>query len=146
MKILNETYFKSKEELIQVADLLPYPFIVAEIKIDSNINDLYFNENLVNEFGYTTNEIKDVDGWFLKVYPDENYRNEVRDNFRKELEIARERGDKFVKIKAKLTSKNKTEKWYEIKALFINDFFVFAFVDINNEVLLQEELKKNKQK
>jgi signal transduction histidine kinase len=142
MKILNETYFKSKEQLIQVADLLPYPFIVAEIKIDSNINDLYFNENLVNEFGYTTNEIKDVDGWFLKVYPDENYRNEVRDNFSKELEIARENGDKFVKIKAKLTSKNKTEKWYEIKALFINDFFVFAFVDINNEVLLQEELKK----
>jgi signal transduction histidine kinase len=145
MKILNEIYFKSKEDLIQVADLLPYPFIVAEIKMDINVSNLYFNQNIVNEFGYSTDEIKNVEDWFLKVYPDENYRNEVRSNFRKELEIARASGSKFVKIKAKLTPKNKKEKWYEIKAFFINDFFVFAFVDINNEVILQEELKRTNQ-
>jgi signal transduction histidine kinase len=142
MKILNEIYFKSKDDLIRVADLLPYPFIVAEINMDTDISSLYFNQNLINEFGYLIDEIKHTDDWYLKVYPDENYRNEVRNNFNSALETARENGDKFVKIKARLTPKNKKEKWYEIKAFFINAFFVFAFVDINNEVLLQEELKR----
>ncbi len=142
MEIKQKDFFKSKESLISWANLLPYPFILAEIDVNSQFDNIYFNNNLVSEFGFTVSEIKDINDWFLKAYPSENYRNEVRINWRNQYQIALEKGENLVKIKAKVTSKFKIEKWYEIKAFFIDNLFVFAFVDINNEVLMQEELKK----
>ncbi|WP_395045361.1 sensor histidine kinase [Flavobacterium sp.] len=142
MEILQKDFFKSKESLISWANLLPYPFILAEINANSQFENVYFNDNLVSEFGFTVSEIKDVNEWFLKVYPNEDYRNQVRLNWQKEYQIAKIKGENLVKIKAKITSKTKIEKWYEIKAFFIENLYVFAFVDINNEVLMQEELKK----
>jgi len=138
----DEYHFKSKGDLIAMADLLPYPFAIAETNPENNVVDLYFNQNIIDEFGYTVEEINSVELWYENLYPNAEYREFVRQYFENEIEISRSKSEKFVKIKAKLTPKNQKEKWYEIKAFFINTFFVLAFVDINNEVLLQEELKK----
>jgi len=137
----DEYHFKSREDLVAMADLLPYPFAIAETNPESNITNLYFNQNIIDEFGYTVDEINSVELWYENLYPNAEYREFVRQYFENEIEISRAKKENFVKIKAKLTPKNQVEKWYEIKAFFINTFFVCAFVDINNEVLLQEELK-----
>ncbi|CAM4286887.1 sensor histidine kinase [Flavobacterium terrigena] len=140
--MIDEYHFKSKEDFVAMADLLPYPFAIAETNPESNIVELYFNQNILDEFGYSVDEINSVELWYENLYPNAEYREFVRQYFESEIEISRTKNEKFVKIKAKLTPKNQQEKWYEIKAFFINTFFVLAFVDINNEVLLQEELKK----
>ncbi len=137
----NEYHFKSREDLIAMADLLPYPFAFAETNPESNITDLYFNQNIIDEFGYSADEINSVELWYENMYPNVEYREFVKQYFENEIEIAKSKKERFVKIKAKLTPKSQKEKWYEIKAFFINTFFVCAFVDINKEVLLQEELK-----
>lgn len=138
-----ESIFKSKEDIIRVANLLPYPFIVTEIeRFDSSFESLFFNENLVEEFGYTTQDIPDVDTWYELLYPDVNYRNEIRESWNQKLLEAIENKERVVKIKAKLKPKDKEEKWYEIKTFFFDNFFVLAFVDINNEVDLQNRLSQ----
>ncbi|HKX86043.1 MAG TPA: PAS domain-containing sensor histidine kinase, partial [Flavobacterium sp.] len=136
-----ESIFNSKEDVIKVANLLPYPFIITEIEThDTSFESLFFNENLIQEFGYTVQDIPDVDTWYELLYPDENYRNEIRQVWNEKLNEAAAKNEKVVKIKARLKPKNKEEKWYEIKTFFFDNFFVLAFVDINNEVVLQHRL------
>ncbi len=138
-----ESFFKSKEEIINAANFLPYPFIVTEIeRFDSQFKSLFFNENLIQEFGYTTEDITDVDTWYELLYPDETYRNEIREAWNAKLIDSMAKNEKEVKIKARLKPKDKPEKWYEIKTFFVDNFFVMAFVDINNEVELQEKLSQ----
>lgn len=136
-----ESIFKSKADVIKVADFLPYPFIITEIEtFDSRFESLFFNENLIQEFGYTIKDIPDVDTWYELLYPDVNYRNEIREVWNKMINDAVSRDEKVAKIKARLKPKDKEEKWYEIKAFFVGKFHILAFVDINNEVVMQEKL------
>jgi signal transduction histidine kinase len=136
-----ESFFKSKEDIIKVANFLPYPFIITEIEtFDSSFTSLFFNENLIQELGYTVDEIPDMDTWYELLYPDEKYRKEIRAAWNEKLLHAIERNEKVVKIKARLKPKSKEEKWYEIKTFFFDNFYVLAFVDINNEVDLQYKL------
>jgi signal transduction histidine kinase len=136
-----ESIFKSKDDVIKVANFLPYPFIITEIEThDSSFESLFFNENLIQEFGYTVQDIPDVDTWYELLYPDESYRNEIRHIWNEKLHEAIVKDEKVVKIKARLKPKNKEEKWYEVKTFFFDNFFVLAFVDINNEVVLQHKL------
>lgn len=136
-----ESFFKSKEDIIKVANFLPYPFIITEIEtFDSSFSSLFFNENLIQELGYTVHEIPDMDTWYELLYPDEKYRKEIRAAWNEKLLHAIERNEKVVKIKARLKPKSKEEKWYEIKTFFFDNFYVLAFVDINNEVDLQYKL------
>jgi signal transduction histidine kinase len=138
-----ESFFKSKEDLVKAADFLPYPFIVTEIEtFDRQFESLFFNQKLIEEFGYTTRDIPDVDTWYELLYPDEAYRNEIREAWNAKLIDCASRNEKVVKIKARLKPKDREEKWYEIKTFFMENFFVLAFVDINNEVVLQEKLAK----
>ena len=136
-----ESIFKSKEDVIKVANFLPYPFIITEIEThDTSFESLFFNENLVKEFGYTVQDIPDVDTWYELLYPDENYRNEIRQAWNEKIQDAIEKNEKVVKIKVRLKPRYKDEKWYEVKTFFMDNFFVLAFVDINNEVVLQQKL------
>lgn len=138
-----ESFFKSKEEIINAANFLPYPFIVTEIEMfDSQFKSLFFNQNLIEEFGYTTEDIPDVDTWYELLYPDETYRNEIREAWNIKLTDSMAKNEREAKIKARLKPKDKPEKWYEIKTFFVDNFFVMAFVDINNEVVLQEKLSE----
>lgn len=136
-----ESLFNSKEDVIKVANLLPYPFIITEIEThDTSFESLFFNENLIQEFGYSVQEIPDVDTWYELLYPEEKYRNEIRQAWNEKLQEASIKNEKVIKIKARLKPKHKEEKWYEIKTFFFDNFFVLAFVDINNEVVLQDKL------
>ncbi|WP_300567636.1 PAS domain-containing sensor histidine kinase [Flavobacterium sp.] len=138
-----ETIFASKDDIIKTANFLPYPFIVTEIEtFDSQFKSLFFNQNLIQEFGYTPEDIPDVDTWYELLYPDEAYRNQIREAWNAKLLDSIEKNEKVVQLKARLKPRDKPEKWYEIKTFFIENFFVMAFVDINNEVILQEKLSK----
>lgn len=138
-----ESFFKSNEDVIKAANFLPYPFLVTEIEtFDKHFQSLFFNENFIEEFGYTTQDIPDVDTWYELLYPNEAYRNEIREAWNAKLIDSMAKNEKAVKMKVRLKPKNKEEKWYEIKTFFLENFFVMAFVDINNEVVLQEKLTK----
>jgi signal transduction histidine kinase len=141
MKSINLNLFKSREQLLTLANLLPYPFIIAQATA-VDLKNIFFNTYATEEFGYVAKEIKTLDDWFEKAFPDEDYRKKMRKLWFVEEGNARTNGDHFIKIKAQITSKLNVIKWYEVKAFRVDDLYVLAYVDINNEVLLQEELKK----
>jgi signal transduction histidine kinase len=141
MEKFDKNIFKSREVYMSLANILPYPFIIAEVS-NVNLKNIFFNIHAIDEFGYVSEDVKSLDEWFEKAFPNEIYRNEIRKNWFLEEKNARENGDQFIKIKARITSKSQVEKWYEVKAFRVEDLYVLAYVDINNEIILQEKLKE----
>ena len=134
----------SRHELHKVADFLPYPFIIAEV-IEGVHQNTYLNEKFLEEIGYTLDQIPTIEKWYEHAYPDQVYRDSVITSWDKE-EIESQQSDMvFVKKKSHVTCKNGTKRWYEIKASVINSIHVVAFVDLDKEISLQEELKKTNQ-
>ena len=130
----------SRFELHKVADFLPYPFIIAEV-IDGIHHNTYLNEKFLKEIGYTIEEIPTIEKWYEKAYPDEIYKeNVIRSWNQKEIE-SQQAGMVFVKMKSQVTCKDGSKRWYEIKASVIDKIHVVAFVDLDKEIALQEELK-----
>ncbi len=130
----------SRTALQKVADFLPYPFIIAEDFGDTHLNT-HLNEKFLEEIGYTLEEIPTIDSWYRNAYPDENYRNQVISSWDQEEIDAQNEHKVFVKMKSQVTCKNGSKRWYEIKATVINKIHVMAFVDLDKEVALQEELR-----
>ena len=130
----------SRFELHHVADFLPYPFIIAEV-----INGIHFNtflnEKFKEEIGYTLEEIPTIQTWYEHAYPESIYRELVIKSWDVEEINSKQEGKVFVRKKSQVTCKNGTKKWYEIKASVIDKLHVVAFVDIDKEIQLQEELK-----
>lgn len=130
----------SRFELHKVADFLPYPFIIAEV-IDGTHHNTFLNEKFIEEIGYAIDEIPTIEKWYENAYPDEIYRNNVIRAWDKAEIESQEEEKVFVKMKSQVTCKNGTKRWYEIKATVINKIHVVAFVDLDKEIALQEELK-----
>lgn len=131
----------SRHKLHKVADFLPYPFIIAEV-IDGVHQNTYLNEKFLEEIGYTLNEIPTIEKWYEHAYPDLLYRNSVIYSWDQEEMECKQSEKIFVKKKSQVTCKNGKKRWYEIKASVIDTIHVVAFVDLDKEISLQEELKK----
>jgi signal transduction histidine kinase len=130
----------SRLELQKAADFLPYPLLVSE-EIGEHYHNLFLNKKFLEEIGYTVDEIPTKESWFEKAYPDEEYRREVIAEWvGKEIE-ASQNGEDFVRMTAHVNCKDNIKRWYEIKASAINNFNFVAFVDLDKEIVLQEELK-----
>lgn len=129
----------SRFELHKVADFLPYPFIIAEV-IDGIHYNTYLNEKFLSEIGYTLEEIPTIEKWYEHGYPDKFNRDKVISAWDEEEIKSKNQSKVFVKNKSQVTCKNGTKRWYEIKASVIDKIHVVAFVDLDKEIALQEEL------
>ncbi len=130
----------ARGDLHKVADFLPYPFIIAEV-FDGVHHNTFLNEKFVEEISYTLQEIPTIEKWYEHAYPDEAYRRQVIDNWDREESNSLREGKVFVKMKSRVTCKNGSKRWYEIKATVIKNIHVVAFVDLDKEIALQEALK-----
>lgn len=130
----------SRFDLHHVADFLPYPFIIAEVINGVHLNT-FLNEKFKEEIGYTLEEIPTIQTWYEHAYPESKYRELVIKSWDEEEINSKQEGKVFVRKKSQVTCKNGTKRWYEIKASVVDNLHTVAFVDIDKEIRLQEELK-----
>lgn len=137
---MKESLEISRTDLQKVADFLPYPFIIAEIIGGIHLNT-HLNEKFIEEINYTLDEIPTIEAWYEHAYPDPEYRQQVINNWDMQEREALHAGKVSLKKKSQVTRKDGSKRWYEIKATVIGKVHVVAFVDLNNEIILQETLK-----
>lgn len=130
----------SRFDLHKVADFLPYPFIIAEV-IDGIHYNTFLNEKFSEEIGYTLEEIPTIETWYEHAYPDEVYRADVIKGWDEEEINSKQESKVFVRMKSRVTCKNGTKKWYQVKASVVDKLHIVSFVDLDKEIALQEELK-----
>ncbi|MBZ4033738.1 HAMP domain-containing histidine kinase [Flavobacterium sp. 17A] len=138
---IEESFEVSTSELKKLVDLLPYPIMISEDMQTENAC-LFFNQNFVNKIGYQLSDASNTQKLTELLYPEENYRKDIEEQWKLRQIAVKEKGKRFVKIKAQLTCKSGEKKWYEIKESIINGLHITAFVNINSDVLLQEKLKR----
>ena len=101
----------------------------------------FINESFKNDIGYSLDEIPTIEAWYAHAYPDIDYRHEVINQWNLEEVISKKTGNVYVRRKSLVTCKKGTKNWSEIKASVVDKLHVVAFIDLDNEIRLQEALK-----
>jgi signal transduction histidine kinase len=140
MNLINTQLGLDAISIEKVLNFLPYPFLVSEWRDDKQCN-LFVNKKFSDEIGYTTDEIPTLDEWFEKAYPDHSHRTEVI-NAWKEQSIRSQEHNAPVILKARIQTKKNGKLWYEVKASISGTVHMVAFINVDEEIVREQELKR----
>lgn len=127
-------------------NFLPYPVLVSEFR-EGEQHNTFINDNFKDEIGWTLKEIPTLGAWFLKAYPDDEYRNLIISDWSQLVVDARTNCKDFISKKAQIRTKFRGEQWFEVKASLFGPINIVAFVNIDAEIKREiqlEQLNQNK--
>lgn len=114
-----------------------FPIAIA----DNNGKLIALNRSFVITFGYTIDDIPDIETWFNTVYPNKEYRDKVRKEWDELNEIAKQRNEATTARSFYLKCKNGEEKLVEITSFYLEDVNFAMFHDITEERKSVEQLQ-----
>ncbi len=102
---------------------------------------LFANKSFTHLTGYRVEDIKDIQNWFTKVYPDPVYRDMVLEDWNKSTQLT------DVVREFKITCKNGRVKDVEFRGTFLPDGrALVSLADISDRKQAQTALKENEQR
>ena len=120
---------RSTERRIQIEDLLRLsPVGIGWSDADGNIK--YVNRQFTELFGYTLEDIPDLDTWYRKAYPDSGYRKMFIEPWMQRIENARQLGAAQPGLEANITCKDGSERHVLIRTSWIGEKRLVNFTDI----------------
>lgn len=125
----------------KILNFLPYPFLVSEVKSGIRHN-IFVNDAFKYEIGFSLEEIPTLQAWFIKAYHDVSYRSQIIAEWTKRESIAHRLGADAVVMQARISTKTKGAKWYEVKASIHGEIQFVAFVNIDAEIQKEEEMQR----
>jgi PAS domain S-box-containing protein len=105
-KLSEEKTTESKKRFESIIDSSPVGMAIHDE--DKNIS--YLNQSFIAMFGYTLKDIKTIQDWFTKAYPDLEYRKKITADWIAELKKVKQTGEKFTSLEATIRCKNGSEK------------------------------------
>ena len=136
-----ENFQVEKGSIVKILDFLPYPFLLAEER-NFVFNNTFVNKKFIEEIGYTCDDIPTINDWFDKAYPDTEYRNQIKAGWTKIANKAIAEGKDSLMMQAKITTKFNKENWYEVKSSIRGNVQFVAFININEALEREQELKR----
>jgi PAS domain S-box-containing protein len=100
---------------------------------------LFKNKRFNQLFGYSAEDIKTVEDWWLKAYPDEEIRQRVFETWEAAIHKARAGNTYFDTIEAPISCKDGTERSIEISGILLGKMLVVAFIDVTERKRIEEE-------
>lgn len=125
----------------RLVDFLPYPFLIS-VKMPGGLTNWFVNKQFREEIGFEREEIINLEKWFYIAYPDEAYRNSVRDQWYQKMEDAHKNGDSSAFLRVRIYTRNKGYQWYEVKASVTAKLEFVAFININEVIERDLELER----
>jgi diguanylate cyclase (GGDEF)-like protein/PAS domain S-box-containing protein len=133
--------FASESLLRKILDNIPTAIGCATLPPE--FKTLYLNEQFINKFGYTTNDIPTIDRWFALTCKDELYSlsrdQQCRTLFEKELQ----QYGRVESMELRVTSKGGSAIDILISAIALQGMVLISFVDITNRKQLEDNLKES---
>ena len=132
---------ESEEKFRKLTEHLP----VAIAVIDKNEKTEYANRKYFETIGniYETPNLAD---WFLRIYPDEEYRKYVIEKWYADIEKSIKEGKEVEPFEYNITCKDGKVRVMEISGTWIGDKFVTIFNDVTERVHAEAELQKLNEK
>ena len=132
---------KIKEErdaLSRIFDNTPHGIAL----LDSSGNYLRINSYFTKLTGYTLEDIPNKKIWFGKAYPDENYRKQIKQTWKKDHNQPGMGEIREFKIKCK----NGKSKYIEFRTTFLKDQVISVLTDVTKRRKAQKDLKDSEER
>ena len=101
----------------------------------------YLNEKFVRTFGYSKDDIPDIETWYAKAYPDETYRSRLVTAWQAAAQQSRVDNKELPPLEARITCKDSSVREMIIAGTWVQDCLLVFFSDIT-ERKQAEELRK----
>lgn len=129
---LKQDLSKSTERRIQTEDLLRLsPVGVGWSNAEGNIE--YINQRFTELFGYTLNDLPNLETWYSKAYPDIGYRNMFIEPWRQRVYKAEQLGTSPPKLQAFVTCKDGSERQVLVQVSWVGGKRLVTFTDISEQ-------------
>jgi signal transduction histidine kinase len=123
-------------EFYDTIDLIITPVILST----NDTKSQFVNRAFLSQIGYTVADIPDQNAWFEKAYPNENYRNEVKQSWELCLVSAKTKGETHVHRVARICCADGTFKWFDVHENIFGDYKVVTFLEVDELQKSNEEL------
>ncbi|AFM26206.1 response regulator [Desulfomonile tiedjei] len=118
------------------------PFGISVMAPDTSFE--YFNPKFTEIFGYTTDDVSDIDTLFEKAFPDNNYRDRVCSDWRRET-LSKGRMGEVEPKNFVVTCKDGTHKMISFRTVILGcGQHIATYQDITAETAAQEEILRAK--
>lgn len=141
---LQEPYEKLFESETRFRKLFKVmPIALGEVSGDGRIGKL--NDQFIRIFGYTHEDIPTLDEWWRLAYPNEKYRQSVRDVWGKAIQTATELGQTMKPNEFDVTCKNGEVRLIEVSGVSLGSDFLATFIDLTEQKKSEKELRLSKE-
>ena len=127
----------AQEKKIDLEDILTFsPVGIGWSNADDKIE--YINNSFRELFGYTLEDIPDIDTWHKKAYPDENYRNMIVKPWIEETNIDNEKGRTPRDLEVDISCKDGTKRSIVLRVRWIGDKRLVIFNDVTKHKEIEQ--------
>ncbi|HPR32789.1 MAG TPA: PAS domain S-box protein [Prolixibacteraceae bacterium] len=92
---------------------------------------LFMNDQFTKLFGYTPDDIPNVEAWWPRAYPDPHYRKQVKRNWQKSIELIQNNPASLSPMEFKVRCSNGSFREVETRLAVSENFFFILFADIS---------------
>lgn len=104
------------------------PIALCYVSSDGRIQD--FNDRFAQIFGYSRQELPDLEAWWHLAYPDPAYRQWVRATWAEVVVEAAASGNPIRPVEYQVTCKNGDVRTMEISGVILGDNFLATLIDL----------------
>jgi PAS domain S-box-containing protein len=101
------------------------------------------NERFTSLFGYTQEELKAVEDWWPRAYPDPEYRKSVQAQWQQLMEKSVRGGAERLAMEARVCCKDGTFRDVEFHLSMAGDLYLVSFVDLTERKKAMEALSES---
>jgi len=136
---MEEEVRRSERELKQLIEVAPFPVVVVTTDGDKSPAE-FLNQTFVDLFGWTIEDIPDMDAWYSRAYPDPEYRQATREAWAEQLATARRENGLVVPVEVRVRCKDGKDRTVQWSAATVGDRFIAMAVDLTARKQAEEAL------
>ena len=131
---------RSEEFNRQVVQNSPVAMMVARGTLDAIE---FANEKFVNLFGYTEDEVRHVSDWWVRAYPDPEYREKVQGQWQELVDKANRGSSEPLAMEARVQRRDGAFRDIEFHLSLVNDVYTVSFVDLTDHNKAMADLRES---
>lgn len=125
------------ERRIQIEDILDSsPIAIGWSDGENRIE--YINRQFTSLFGYTLEDLPDLETWYRHAYPNEDYRNTTIRPWNRQVALAREHGTPPPELEADVTCKDGSMRRVVIRPTWVGRRRLISFTDITEHWISEQ--------
>lgn len=134
-----EALRRSEQDLRRILEASPLPVSWA----DARGTVEFWNRRAAELFGYEAADVRTVEEWFLKAYPDPAYRLEVAGRWNREVEEARRTGADIRGGEVRVACKDGSVRTVEVVGTLVGERLLVVFHDVTGHRQALEALRES---